>query len=181
MKLAIISSALMMLSLSSCKKDFLDLPSETNLSTPVFFKTQEDFEKAVNGEYEPLRTSYARAWVMGEMRSDNTHYFYSIANRGTLPEAEPISDFIEVAANRYTTEKYVMDYLIIARVNQVLDLIDAVEFDESVKNNLNFKSGFFPWLTYELRRLSKLRYKSGTGTVEVDGATPQRNGLNYRA
>ena len=78
MKLAIISSALMILSLSSCKKDFLDLPSETNLSTPVFFKTQEDFEKAVNGEYEPLRTSYARAWVMGEMRSDNTHYFYSI-------------------------------------------------------------------------------------------------------
>ena len=138
----------MILSLSSCKKDFLELPSETNLSTPIFFKTQEDFVKAVNGAYEPLRTSYARAWVMGEMRSDNTHYYYSTANRGTLPDAEPIADFIEVSTNRYTTEKYVSDYLIIARVNQVLDLIDGVHFDQVVNDNLKGQSYFLRAIAY---------------------------------
>lgn len=148
MKLVIISSALIILSLSSCNKDFLDLPSETSLSTPVFFKTQEDFVKAVNGAYAPLRTLYSRAWVMGEMRSDNTHYFYSTANRGVLPEAEPIADFIEVPANVYTTEKYVNDYLIIARVNQILELIDGVEFDQTVKDGLKGESYFLRAFAY---------------------------------
>jgi hypothetical protein len=85
---------------------------------------------------------------MGEMRSDNTHYFYSTANRGVLPEAEPIADFIEVPANRYTTEKYVTDYLIIARVNQVLDLIDGVDFDQSAKDELKGESYFLRAFAY---------------------------------
>jgi hypothetical protein len=66
---SVILIGLLMLGLSSCD-DFLELPSETNLTSATFFKTQGDFEKAVNGAYAPLRTIYLNtSWLLGEMHS----------------------------------------------------------------------------------------------------------------
>ena len=73
-----------------CQGDFLNLPSETSLSTAVYYKSQSDFEQAINGAYAPLRDLYNGtygAWAMGEMRSDNTTYKYNPNDRGTI-EAE---------------------------------------------------------------------------------------------
>ena len=41
--------------LVGCQGDFLNLPSETSLSTAVYYKSQSDFEQAINGAYAPLR------------------------------------------------------------------------------------------------------------------------------
>ena len=49
----------------------------------TFFKTQEQFTQAVNGAYSALRGVSARqGYLMGEMRSDNTHYTRYKADRG---------------------------------------------------------------------------------------------------
>jgi len=147
-------AGLIMIALSSCKKDFLDIPSETTLTTTTFFTSQADFEKAVNGAYAPLRDLYRSGgnsstgnWLMGEMHSDNTHYILNPNYRATIDQ-EQIADFIYDASSAAATSKYTTDYLIISRANQVLAQIDAIEFDAAIKNNLKGQAYFLRALCY---------------------------------
>src|SRR4051794_21281082 len=141
MKLQVIGAALLLIAFSSCKKDFLTIQPETTLTTPVFFKTQSDFQQAVNGAYAPLRTLYNNAWVMGEMHSDNTHYMLNPNFRATIDQ-EQIADFIYDPSSAIATTQYTTDYLIIARANQVLAPLDAADFADSVKNNIKGQALF---------------------------------------
>lgn len=147
-------AGLLLIGLSSCKKDFLEIPSETNLTSATFFKTQADFEKAVNGAYAPLRTLYnnpaannSSAFFMGEMHSDNTHYILNPNFRATIDQ-EQIADFINDPASAIATNKYTTNYLIIARANQVLALIGGVDFDAPAKSNLKGQALFLRALSY---------------------------------
>lgn len=154
MKLKIIGTALMIIVLSSCKKDFLTLPPETTLTTPVFFKTQADFQQAVNGAYAPLRTLYynpannnSSGYIMGEMHSDNTHYILNPNFRATIDQ-EQIADFINDPSSLVVTARYTTDYLIIARANQVLAPIDAADFDQTLKDNIKGQALFLRAFAY---------------------------------
>jgi tetratricopeptide (TPR) repeat protein len=151
MKIKNILSILIITSLlASCNDSFLENPSKTALSTPVYFKNQADFEQAINGAYAPLRELYNGsngAWAMGELRSDNTTYKYNPNDRGTI-QGEFIKDFINDATNPISQHKYTQDYRIIARVNQILDLIDGVAFDEGVKNNIKGQAYFLRAFAY---------------------------------
>ena len=44
--------------LVGCQGDFLNLPSETSLSTAVYYKSQSDFEQAINGAHAPYVPLY---------------------------------------------------------------------------------------------------------------------------
>ena len=145
---------IMAMTFVSCKKEFLEIPSETNLSSAVFFKTQSDFEQAINGAYAPLRTLYnnpagnnTSAYIMGEMHSDNTHYVINPGFRATIDQ-EQIADFISDPSSATATNKYTTNYLIIARANQVLDLIDDMTFDQSAKDNIKGQALFLRSLAY---------------------------------
>ena len=48
--------------LGSCD-NFLDIPSETSLSSEVYYKSQSDFEQGINGAYA-LLGEYA-GWTAG--------------------------------------------------------------------------------------------------------------------
>lgn len=144
---------LLMIGLVSCS-DFLELPSETNLTSTTFFKSQNDFEKAVNGAYEPLRGLFASganaatgSWLMGEMHSDNTRYKYNPNFRATIDQ-ENIADFTVIPTNTAALNKYRGYYLVIARANQILSTIDGVDFDAAVKNNLKGQALFLRALSY---------------------------------
>ncbi len=150
----ILFAGLLMIGFSSCKKDFLDIPSETNLTSATFFKTQADFEKAVNGAYAPLRTLYnnpagnnSSAFFMGEMHSDNTYYVLNPNFRATIDQ-EQIADFIYDPASVIAANKYTTNYLVISRANQVLALIDGVDFDAAVKSNLKGQALFLRAFSY---------------------------------
>lgn len=151
MKKILITALSLSFFLSSCTKDFLEIPSETSLSTATFYKTEADFQQAVNGAYAPLRDLYNSpnqgAWVMGEMRSDNTRYMFNPSFRGTL-NPELISDFNNQASNGVSTFKYVTDYQIIARANQVLAPIDGVDFAQASKDNIKGQALFLRALAY---------------------------------
>ena len=136
--------------LTSCDESFLEVPSKTALSTPVYFKTQSDFEQAINAAYAPLRNIYSGssgAWAMGELRSDNTTYKFNPNDRGTI-QPEYIADFLEDNTNGVLPNKYSNNYAIIARTNQILDLIDDVDFDESVKDNIKGQAYFLRAFSY---------------------------------
>lgn len=138
MRFKIFIIAILCLSVSACKKSFLEIPAKTALSTTVFFTSQQDFEQAINGAYAPLRSLYSGtygAYVMAELRSDNTTYKYNPSDRGTI-QAEFIKDFTDDSSNPVTLARYSNNYAVIARVNQILDQIDPITFDTNVKNNI---------------------------------------------
>jgi len=142
----------------ACHDDYLTIFPETNLSSATFFQTESDFEQAVNGAYEPLRDIFNdRAWLLGEMHSDNTYYARNVLF-GATEQQEDIADFAipsdgGVTTNTHVTNQYRLDYQIIARTNQILTTIDDVEFDANAKDNLKGQALFLRGFAYfELAR-----------------------------
>lgn len=150
MKLRILTLLIVVSGMAACNEDFLELPSKTALSTSIFFKNESDFKQAINGAYAPLRTLYSGnngAWAMGEQRSDNTTYKFNPNDRGTI-QSEFVADFTDDANNAVSSNKYVTNYTIIARVNQVLEPIDQVDFDATSKNNIKGQAYFLRAFAY---------------------------------
>jgi starch-binding outer membrane protein, SusD/RagB family len=146
MKKIIMLTLILGLLQTSCNKDFLNVTPETNLATATFFKTETDFQQAVNATYVPLRTIVNdRGYLLGEMHSDNTYYARNTLFGATEPQ-EDIADFsvptsdgqngTKITTNTHVLNQYRQDYQIIARANQVLLQIDKVEFDAARKANM---------------------------------------------
>ncbi len=134
-------------------EDFLEIYPETSLSSETFFKTEKDFEQAVNAAYAPLRTiANDRTWLLSELRSDNV-YFGRNPNFGAREQDQDLADFAlpvsdGVTANNHILNQYRNDYQIISRTNQVLSTIDEVEFDVNAKNNLKGQAQFLRAYAY---------------------------------
>jgi len=138
--------------LSGCHK-FLDIQPQTSLTSETFFKTQGDFEQAVNATYNPLREIYNnQIFYTTEMHSDNA-YYYRNPQFGATDGQENLADFAitvsnNVMTNGHVTQQYRDYYVIISRCNQVLSTIDAVDFDATVKNNLKGQALFMRAFSY---------------------------------
>lgn len=157
MKKYIIGLLAASLFLTSCE-DFLTVVPETQLSSATFFKNQKDFEQAVNAAYAPLRTiTNDRTWLLAEMHSDNTYYARNILF-GATDNQEDLADFSVpesngTSANTHVLNQWRQDYLIIARTNQILALIDDVDFDATAKGNIKGQALFLRAYAYfELAR-----------------------------
>lgn len=143
--------------LTGCE-EFLTVVPETSLSSATFFKTENDFQQAVNAAYVPLRTiANDRSWLLGEQHSDNTYYARNILF-GATEQQEDLADFADpvsngISSNTHVLNQYRQDYLIIARANQILDLIDGVEMPQASKDNLKGQALFLRAYAYfELAR-----------------------------
>ncbi len=153
MKKIIISTLLLGFTFTSCKEDFLTVVPETALSSATFFTKEADFLQAVNAAYVPLRPIFnERAWILGEMHSDNTYYARNILF-GAVDPTENIADFAVptaggVTANDHVLQQYRYDYQIIARCNQILALIDKVDFNADSKNNIKGQALFLRAFAY---------------------------------
>lgn len=140
------------LGLSSCE-DFLTVVPETQLSSATFFKTETDFVQAVNAAYAPLRNIVNdRAYRLGEMHSDNTYYGRNVLF-GAVDNQEDLADFSVVESNGVTAndnilQQWRLDYLIISRTNQILALIDDVNFDAAAKANVKGQALFLRAYAY---------------------------------
>lgn len=119
--------AFALISLGSCKKDFLTLYPEGNLNEGNFYKSTQDFQQAVNGAYTPLRNVANEAYFMDENRSDNTHYDYNAQDRGNALR-ENLVDFLDDANHPTILARYQADYLGISRTNVILDRLSNITF-----------------------------------------------------
>jgi len=147
----IIAVCFMAILINSCEKDFLNLNSPSSLTLPVYFKTQDDFQSAVNGIYAGMRGWFngANNLLIGDMHSDNARCYYNPLKRSSVYE-ESVADF--VPDNQILSDNWNTFYSWIARTNQVLDLIDDVVIDQSAKDNLKGQALFlraysYWWLT----------------------------------
>ncbi|MFT4155919.1 MAG: hypothetical protein QM629_19070, partial [Parafilimonas sp.] len=94
--------------LTGCSK-FLDEVPETSLSSTTFFKTESDFEQAVNATYVPLRSiTNNYAWVLEEMHSDNAYYARNTLF-GAVDNTENVADFAVPVSGSVTTNTYVLN------------------------------------------------------------------------
>jgi tetratricopeptide (TPR) repeat protein len=157
MKKYILAILVTAFALTGCE-DFLTVVPETQLSSATFFKNQTDFEQAVNAAYVPLRTIINdRAWLLSEMHSDNTYYARNVLF-GATDNQEDLADFSVPESNGTTANTHVLnqwrqDYLIISRANQILALIDDVDFDAAAKANVKGQALFLRAYAYfELAR-----------------------------
>lgn len=153
MKTRYIATWLLTFALAGCREEFLTVVPETALSSATFFVTESDFQQAVNAAYVPFRQMYnERAWVLEEMHSDNTYYARNTLY-GAVDPTENVADFAVptaggVTANDNVLVQYRLNYQIIARANQILALIDGVEFAEASKNNLKGQALFLRAFAY---------------------------------
>lgn len=153
MKARYIAAWLLAVGLSGCRENFLTVVPETSLSSATFFSTEADFQQAVNGAYVPLRAIYnGPAWVLKEMHSDNSYYARNILY-GAVDATENVANFAVPTANGVTANgnvlnQYRLNYQIIARTNQILTTIDAINFDAASKNNIKGQALFLRAFVY---------------------------------
>jgi hypothetical protein len=143
----------MCIGLGSCS-DFLDIEPKNAVVPSNFFQTEADFMQAVNGAYAPLQSLYNNqaSWAMGEMRSDNTHFFYNNDFRSPMPEE--IDEFVNGAENTVTADRYYINFDMIARANKILSVIDDANLEKATSDNFKGQAlflralGFFDLVRY---------------------------------
>lgn len=174
MKIKLFTIGILIYALSACR-GFLEVIPETSLTADSFYQSQQDFEQAVGGIYAPLLGLYNQDWVMNEMRSDNTFFIYNIAQRG-YKQQEDLATFTLETNNTNTSGKWTNNYLIISRANQVLKVIDAVNFGQAAKDNLKGQALFLRALAY-----FDLVKNSGGVPLFLDPATSYKETFKSRA
>ncbi len=145
--------------LSSCKK-FLEEAPRTTQSSANFFKNENDFKLAVNGTYAALRDIYGSntSWVMGEMRSDNTHYDYKPSDAAlAVTQKNDVANFLNDEFSGQTSDKWVKAYVVISRANAILDQIDGATFSADSKRIIAGQAKFLRSLAY----FELVRYYAG--------------------
>jgi len=133
--------------LGSCS-NFLDISPKNAVVPSNFFQTEADFTQAVNGAYAPLQSLYNNeaSWVMGEMRSDNSHFFYNNDFRSPMPEE--IDLFVNGSENTVSADRYYINYDIIARANKIISVIDEANLEKTKSDNLKGQALFLRALAY---------------------------------
>lgn len=140
---------LLALTVTSCKKDFIDLSPEDQISGANFFKTEAQFRQAVVAAYTPLRDFLDNDFYTGEMRSDNTHYEFYQINRGTAYYMrENIADFTDDPTNSYTNAVYFHAYNGVSKANIILSRIDGGTLTEAAKNDIVGQAKFLRAFNY---------------------------------
>jgi hypothetical protein len=126
------------LAFTSCSEDFLNLTPDSELSANDFFETEEQFNQALSGVYAVLRSTVGESgFLMGEMRSDNTHYDYYAPDRGIhIVRRENIDDILDDSQNQWTNGYFNTCYAGIARANTIIDRIAEASIDETAKNRI---------------------------------------------
>ncbi|AKP53480.1 RagB/SusD family nutrient uptake outer membrane protein [Cyclobacterium amurskyense] len=137
--------------LSSCSEDFLNLVPESSITSGNFYKTEDHFNQALVGSYASLRGAKGSiaSWVMGEMRSDNTHLEFNITNRGPGYIEREYADFFTDDVNSgLVANKYNSCYIGIARTNEILDQVGESLLSEDKKAQIEGEASFLRALLY---------------------------------
>ncbi|MFD0794856.1 RagB/SusD family nutrient uptake outer membrane protein [Mucilaginibacter litoreus] len=155
MKKIYIILAVLAISVSSCKKDFIDLVPEDSYTGESFFKTADQFKQAVVAAYAPLRDVLLNDYFTSEMHSDNSIYQPYPSNRGTAYiYRENISDFTNTSTNDYANAVWQHCYTGISRTNIVIERLTASTLDEATKAPMDGEAKFLrAWYYFKLVRL----------------------------
>lgn len=139
----------LLLSLTSCKENFLNQLDPNAVTVEDYFKTESDVLLAVNGIYQALRSGSnlgEGSMLYSEERSDNTGRDDNQSNAG---EPFQFNDFSILSSNSYLKTHWANMYDAIARCNTLLSRIDQVTFsNDEVKKRYIAETKFVRALLY---------------------------------
>lgn len=163
----------------SCSDDFTDLAPISNRNEAQFYNNANDFIAAINASYAGLQDNgvYGRAyWTMFEMRSDNTDQGPDAT--GLAAQYAEINRFTEDPLNEQITAAWIGSYKVIANCNVILERIESVEMEESLKQRIGGEALFLRSLMYYQLAvaygnipLQLVPYTAGTVLEQVDAMT----------
>ncbi len=168
----------LLLSLGSCKEDFLNQLDPNAVTVENYFKTENDVQLAVNGIYQALRSGSnlgEGSALYSEERSDNSGRDDNQSNAG---EPFQFNDFSILPSNSYLKTHWANMYDGIARSNTLLSNIDQVPFaNEETKKRYTAEAKFVRALLYfhMVRKFGDLPLS----TVEIT-SKQQASDLAYR-
>lgn len=147
MKHKLLILVIVLIGVSSCKKEFLTLLPPTQLTSGSFFTNLTQFQQAVNASYVPLRTIVNTGIYQDEMRSDNTFFTIYQANRGFEKIHEAYAQFTDVANSSAIPntpgDRWTGDYSGIARINTILgQLVTATFLSQGAKDSITGEVSF---------------------------------------
>lgn len=144
-KLLTAITAASLLVLTSCSDSFFDLQPDDQVTVDKIYKTESDFEIAVNGCYAKLQTQMNFYIEMCEYRSDNLTL--NAPTAGTQDRYD-IDKFNETPANGILDDLWANFNNGVYRCNMVLDRIDDAQFDAVKRNQFKAEAMFIRALTY---------------------------------
>lgn len=169
MKILIILIVVVLMS-SSCSESFFnELPTD-QLTEEVFFKNSNDIEMMLNDGYANLRNVYVNFYAIGDVASDNAYNqkFNNNYNNITLNESNVIAD------NGVLDGIWTGSYQTISRANLVIDNIEGVKMDETLKKRYIGEAKFIRSLVY----FNLIRIFGDIPLVLKDFKTPEET-FNY--
>lgn len=116
--------------LSSCSKDFLDLPPYTSVNTEQALNTDADLLTAVNGAYAGMRVAelYGRALpLLGDLQADNV--FISTRNAGRYTQH---NNYSYIVTNADVLGIWQNGYRVILRANNIINSAPTVSSQTDV-------------------------------------------------
>ena len=123
----------MMIAVTACKKDYLDVPPLGKMSEDLFYKTDEDATMAIMATYDILQWMYARDWnssyLVKTFPSDESNA--GGGDAGDQPPYQELDVFNYGPTNATIAAVWQSNYFGIYRANKV---INNVEPDSDVKN-----------------------------------------------
>jgi tetratricopeptide (TPR) repeat protein len=137
--------------LTACSESFLELVPESSITSGNFYKTEAQFNQALNGVYAAVRGAKGSisAWSMGEMRSDNTHLEFNNTNRGPgYIEREYADFFLDDNSSGLIANKYNTCYVGISRANEILDNVAAAGLSQQAADSFTGQAKFLRALFY---------------------------------
>ena len=134
----------------SCSEDFTVLGPISERNVVNYYKTQSDFEVAINGAFDALQSNgtFGVKYVLFmEMRADNT------ANgggaTGLAETLEDIDTFGEIPTASELNDSWIASYDGIARANTIISRIDDITFtSDDVKNRIKGEAHFIRSMLY---------------------------------
>ncbi len=131
-----------------CKESFLDLAPLSNSNASNFYKTQEDFDLAVNNAYSTLYTIYAPESAVSycaEQMSDNAT-LYNVA--GIQADRWAFKDYIVKPANTEVYRFWQNYYNALYSINIILEKIEGADLAEAYKQQVSAEMKFLRGLYY---------------------------------
>ncbi|MBN2275138.1 MAG: RagB/SusD family nutrient uptake outer membrane protein [Bacteroidales bacterium] len=137
--------AAMIVFITSCGEDFVELSNPNLLTSGSFWQTETDAQLGANALYQALiyDGTYMRfgPWIM-DVRADDA----LSVTPGYYPE--DVANYIVDAANIAYSFPWEHNYIGVWRANQVLDNVSDIPMDESLKSRILGEAHFIRGLCY---------------------------------
>lgn len=139
---------LFLLVCTSCQEDFLDLTPQSTISPENFFKTSLDAVTAVNGCYKSLAVGgqYGGTFqILMEHRGDNFSDQDPSSGSGVNYQ---INRFSDNPGNTNLYSSWTAIYSSIFRCNTVIESVEPINMDNTLKNRIKGEASFIRALNY---------------------------------